>query len=287
MTLYRGMDADALEVQYNARATVDDIQPYLEQYRSLTDAAKASMTCQTDVAFGPSEAEVMDIYPAGPNAPVFVFIHGGYWRLLSKDDSGFMAPTFSRAGITTVAVNYALAPAVTLTEITRQCRAAVAHLWHNADRFGIDRTRIYVGGSSAGGHLTGMLATRGWEAAFDLPAGVVAGAIPVSGLFDLTPLRHCHQNEWLSLTNDSVATLSPMFHIPSDGCPMLAAWGEFETAEFARQSRDFAADWADKGGKVETLEVAGRNHFDVILDLTDPTTALTQMCFGLAQGNKP
>jgi len=286
MAPYRGMDVGELEVQYDARATVDDIQPYLDRYRGLTDDAKAHLDCHVDVSFGATPEELMDIFPAGPEAPAFVFIHGGYWRLLSKDDGGFMAPALARAGIATVAVNYALAPHVPLAEITRQCRAAVAHLWTHAERFGIDRNRIFVGGSSAGGHLTAMVAARNWQADHDLPGTAVAGAIPVSGLFDLEPLRHCHQDAWLSLDDASIAALSPIRHVPDAGCPMLVAWGEHETAEFARQSRDFAAAWAAKGGTVETLEVSGRNHFDVILDLADPDTTLAQRTMALIRTGK-
>ena len=286
MALYRGMDAAALEVQYNARATVEDILPYLDRYRALTGAAKASLACHSDVRFGDTPEEVMDIYPAGPDAPAFVFIHGGYWRLLSKDDSGFMAGAFVRAGITVVAVNYALAPQVSLAEITRQCRAAVAHLWHHAKSYGVNRNRLYVGGSSAGGHLTAMVTAKGWQAEFGLPTRLIAGAVPVSGLFDLEPLRHCHQNEWLALDDICIAALSPIRHVPDQGCPMLVAWGEHETAEFARQSRDFAAAHAAAGASVDTLEVAGRNHFDVILDLADPKTVLAQKTFALIRTGK-
>jgi len=218
------MDVGELEVQYDARATVDDIQPYLDRYRGLTDDAKARLDCHVDVSFGATPEELMDIFPAEPEAPAFVFIHGGYWRLLSKDDGGFMAPALARAGIATVAVNYALAPHVPLAEITRQCRAAVAHLWTHAER--------------------------------------------------------------LSLDDASIAALSPIRHVPDAGCPMLVAWGEHETAEFARQSRDFAAAWAAKGGAVETLEVSGRNHFDVILDLADPDTTLARRTVALIRTGK-
>ncbi|MFC7607643.1 alpha/beta hydrolase [Teichococcus aestuarii] len=126
---YRGMGRAALDREYNARATVPDIMPILAEYRARTEAAKAALPgARIGLPYGPTEPERLDIYPAatpGP-APVFVFIHGGYWRLLDAADSGFMAPYLTAAGACVVAVNYALAPAATLDEIVRQCRAALA-----------------------------------------------------------------------------------------------------------------------------------------------------------------
>ena len=283
MTVYREMDVEYLDAQYNARATVGDIKPFLDRYRALTYAAKATLNFHANVRFGETADEVLDIYPAGQDAPVFVFIHGGYWRLLSKDDSAFMAQSFVKHGITTVAVNYALAPEASLAEITWQCRAAIMHLWTKANSYSIDRNRIFVGGSSAGGHLTGMIAADGWQQDFGLPKTVIAGAVPVSGLFELEPLRHCHQNAWLFLDDAVINALSPIRHIPQSGCPMLVVWAEHETSEFIRQSRDFAMAWAATGAPADTLEVAGRNHFDVILDLADPETTLAKRTMMLVQ----
>jgi arylformamidase len=129
---------------------------------------RAHLPCRLAVSYGASEPERLDIFPVatrGP-APIFVFIHGGYWRLLDSADSCFMAECFTQAGACVVAVNYALAPLVTLAEIVRQCRAAVAWVYAHAHEFGGDPKRIHVGGSSAGGHLAAMMLAPGWEADF-------------------------------------------------------------------------------------------------------------------------
>ena len=101
-----------------------------------------------------------------------------------------------------MAVNYALAPTVTVAEIVRQCRAAVAWIHAHADEFGGDGTRIHLGGSSAGGHLAAMMLTPGWEADFGVPDNLVAGATLLSGLYDLEPVRLGHPNEWLKLSRN-------------------------------------------------------------------------------------
>jgi acetyl esterase/lipase len=88
-----------------------------------------------------------------PGSPIFVFIHGGYWRMLDAADSTFMAQTFVEAGVAVVAINHALALAASVAEIVRQCRAGLAWVYQNAARLNGDPARIHVSGSSAGGHL--------------------------------------------------------------------------------------------------------------------------------------
>ncbi len=283
-TLYRGMDRETLDREYNARETVPDFLVFMQRYAVMSAEARLSLPCHLNVAYGSTEAEAMDIFPAGDHAPAFVFIHGGYWRLLSKDNSAFMAPALREAGVATVALDYALAPAVTLDEIVRQVRSSIAWIWANGREFGIDPDRIFVGGSSAGGHLAGMTVAEGWHEAFGVPADIVKGAIPVSGLFDLEPIRLCHVNEWLSLDRDAARRLSPDRHIPANGVPLVVAWGGEETAEFARQSRDYAAAWRAGGGDAVDFEVAGRNHFDVVLDLADPDSRLFRETLALIEG---
>ncbi|MCT8974735.1 alpha/beta hydrolase [Microbaculum marinisediminis] len=275
--LYRGMDRATLEREYDARATVPSIDPFLERYAAISADMRATLPCHLDVSYGPSDAETMDVFPAGPNAPVFVFIHGGYWRLLSKDDSAFMAEVFTRAGVSVVALNYALAPAVSLDEIVRQCRAAIAWIYANGREFGIDCDRIFVGGNSAGGHLVGMLTCGDWHDAFGVRPDVIKGALAVSGLFDLEPVRLCVPNEWLRLDEDAVARNSPILHLPErNGCPLLVSWAGSETSEFKRQSREFADAWTARDFPCTAFELSARNHFDLILDLADPDSRMTR-----------
>lgn len=285
MTLYRGMNRDALDLQYNARATVPDIQPFLDRYESLSAEMRRTLPCHLDVAYGTSDAEAMDIFPVGQDAPVLVYIHGGYWRLLSKDESSFMAGAFTKAGVAVAALDYALAPAVTLDEIVRQVRAALAFLWANGPEFGIDPNRLFVAGSSAGGHLVGMAVAGDWQDDFGLPPDVVKGGLALSGLYDVEPLRLCHVNEWLGLDEAAAQRLSPIRLLPEkDGPPLIVSWGGSETAEFKRQSRNFAAAWEAKGFPVTCFEETDRNHFDIVLDLADPASRLASKTVALIMG---
>ena len=66
--LYRQYDRTALDVQYNARATVPDIQPILAQYAAQSQAARATLPCAADVPYGEHPDELLDIFPAAPQA---------------------------------------------------------------------------------------------------------------------------------------------------------------------------------------------------------------------------
>lgn len=263
------------DVQYNARASVADYAQYPRLYRELSDHAHATLRCCKDVAYGPGAAERLDIFPASrPDAPVLLFIHGGYWRALSKADSAFMAPALSEAGACVVVIDYDLAPAVTLDHIVAQVRRALAWVHGNIAEFGGDPQQLYASGSSAGGHLVGMLLAGGWQAEHGLPGDVLRGALPISGLFDLYPLLGTHINGWMQLDEAAARRNSPQFNLPVDGGELVVAYGALETAEFARQSADYLAAWCGRGLSGRLLAVPERNHFDVVLELGQPGTPL-------------
>jgi arylformamidase len=268
--VYRYYDQAELERQLNARATVPDITPILARYASESARVRASLPCLA-VSYGASEPERLDIFPAaisGPS-PIFIFIHGGYWRLLDSSDSHFMAEHLTRVGACVVAVNYALAPVVTLAEITRQCRAAVAWVHTHAREFGGDPARIHVCGSSAGGHLAAMMLAPGWEADFGVPGNLVAGATLLSGLFDLEPVRLGHPNEWLKLNKTDVAELSPLLHMPERAVPLIVSYAPSETDEFKRQSETYMAAAMARGCPVRFVAMPGTNHYDIVFALAN------------------
>jgi arylformamidase len=276
--VYRYYDQAELERQLNARATVPDIMPILARYASESARMRERLPCRLSVPYGASEPERLDIFPAaiGRPSPIFVFLHGGYWRLLDSCDSSFMAECLTRAGACVVAVNYGLAPHVTLSEIVRQCRAAVAWVHRHAQEFGGDPTQIHVGGSSAGGHLAAMMLSHGWESDFDVPNGLVASATLLSGLYDLEPVRLGHPNEWLKLGTTDVAALSPLAHLPARAVPIIISYAPSETDEFKRQSEVYMAAAAARGCAVRFVEMPGTNHYDIVFGLAELESTLAQ-----------
>jgi arylformamidase len=279
---YRYYDAETLDRQYNARATVGDISPFLQSYRERTAAARATLACHLGLSYGDTPPERLDVFPAASAdrpSPVFVYLHGGYWRLLDAADSAFMAPAFTEAGICVVAVNYALAPDVGLDEIVRQCRAALAWVFRHIGEFGGDRAQVHVAGSSAGAHLAAMLIAPGWQAPFDLPEDAVAGATLLSGLYDLEPMRMTPVNDWLALDAAAAQRNSPLFHLPARPLPLVFSYAPNETDEFKRQTETYLAACRAVGCRCEFVAMPGTNHFDLVLATADPASALTAAIF--------
>lgn len=292
MTLYHGYDRAGLDGQYNNRLLVPDYAAHFARWKAGSEAANARFKgiAKYDVAYGPTKLENLDIYPApsaaGGKPPILVFIHGGYWRLLDKSDFAFTAPAYVDAGITYIPINYALIPAVTIDDILRQVRAAIAWLYRNPDAHGGDLDRLYVSGHSAGGQLAPMALVHDWKAE-GLPGDLVKGAVAISGLHDLEAMRRCYLNEGMNLDEGMVQRNSPIHRIPPATRPMpplVLSVGALESAEFQRQQADYAVAWAKSQKPATIVPAPGANHFSVIEQFADPSTALFRATRDLVLG---
>jgi arylformamidase len=272
-----------LERQYDARATVPDIALELQAYRDSSTPMYSLTPCVRDVAYGSGPDETLDLFPvaAQPNAPLLVFIHGGYWRALHSQDSVFMAQQFTSHGVAVAALNYTLAPHATLAQIVGQCQRAVAWLLKDAAPYGVTPHRTVLSGSSAGAHLAAMLLVPTWQAEHGVAPNALCGGVLLSGLYDLEPVQRCVPNTWLNLSVAQAQDLSPLHHLPHPQVPLYVAVAEHDTDAFKRQSRDYAAACRAQGNPVTWHEARQRNHFNIVLDWMDARSDLFQATMGL------
>jgi arylformamidase len=278
--VYRGYTQQELNVQYSARGTAPDGDKYRNFIAENSARVRDERDCRIDIPYGPTEAEVVNFFPAEkPGSPIVYFIHGGYWRSSSQKDVDLYADSFVPAGCAYVTVNYLLAPEASIDEIVRQCRAGLAWTRANAGSMNGDANRIYVIGRSAGGHLAGMLLADGWREEFGLPDDLIKGATVISGLFDLEPVRLSNANEWAQLDKEAAYRNSPVHHLPKSGCPLIVAWGENETDEFKRQSDLYRVAWQARGWPCEVMEFPGKHHFASMPDLMYPDEPCTKAVF--------
>ncbi len=280
---WRSLGQEELERQYDARAAVPNFDAEIARYRALSAECYADCEVVRDLAFGPSDDERIDYFPAGAGRPVLIYFHGGYWRLLGRRDSAFMARALVNRGISTAIVDYSLAPKVSLDEIVTQCRRAVAWVHGNITLHGGDPAKLFVGGSSAGAHLAAMALATDWRAFHGVADNLLKGGVLASGLYDLEPVRHCKPNEWLRLDAVAACRNSPQGMAFPQESKLLITWGGKETDEFKRQSQDFSRKLRKAGLTVTCLEVEDRNHFDVITDLADPARQLHQATIALIE----
>lgn len=199
-----------------------------------------------------------------PGAPLFVYIHGGYWQQLSAAESLFNAADAHRRGVALHAVDYDLAPRVTLEEIVAQCIADVT-----ATLDELRPPRAVLAGCSAGAHLAAMCAREPGI------ARRIDGVALLSGVYDLRPLIVTPTNDALSLDLSRAEVLSPVLSAPSATPPAaLCAVGRYESGEFTRQNREYAEHLRSFGSRVTDVVVDGRDHFDLPYDLLSRGTVV-------------
>ena len=264
--LYRNFDTQAqIDAQYNPSVALPAGSNPGAHYAHQAQSARETLRCVLDVPYGPTVHETLDIFPAdAPDAPVFIFIHGGYWRAFQARDFDGVALGMQRLGITTVVVNYALAPRASIDEITRQNRAAAAWTLRHIAQYGGDPARVGIGGHSAGGHLTAMCLQTAWADDYGLPQDPFKAALLFSGLYDIEPLRYSYLQPAIQLDDGIVRRNSPAFGVRACKTPVWITWGGNESTEFARQSAVYHAAWTDAGNTGELRAIAGADHFSVI-----------------------
>lgn len=282
--VYRDYTQEELDWEYNNRARVPEHQQLIDGWRADAQPRLEAVRVERHLAYGPSPEERIDLYlPDSPDgAPVIVFLHGGYWMSRHKEEFDYLAPDFVAAGAILAVVEYALMPAVSLGEIVRQCRAAVAWTHANAAGYGGDAGRIVVTGNSAGGHLTAMMQATDWDAFCGGPADLVKAGVALSGIYDLEPLRHIYMQETLALGEADVAAYSPVNLDPNPGSRGLVAVGGEESREFHHQSRLLVDDWNAKGADLELMVVAKANHFSIVKEFATHGSELHQQTLKLA-----
>ncbi len=285
-TIYLDYDAMALFAEYNNRGKVSDYEDYATDWAIRSEVVRENLSnASIDLTYGDGPRETYDLFlPENNTPPLFAFIHGGYWQWNDKNSYAFLAEPFIEAGIAFANIEYALCPNVDLVELVDQVRRAFAHLWRNGNDLGFDRDQIMVSGHSAGGHLTGVILTTDWNAySNDLPARLVTAGMPISGVFDLEPIRHTPIGDALGLDAPTATMLSPMFNQPRTGADMVITLGAHEGREFHRQAEEFAAHCRRQGVNININSVPHCNHFNVIETLARSDGALFQTALDLLQ----
>lgn len=280
----RFTDVQTLELEYDIENSIADFDSVIAESGRRTQRVRAELPSVLAIPYGPTVDERLDVFPGRPGGPVVVFVHGGYWRSMAGEDFSFVAAGLTAAGATVVVTNYGLTPAVTIDEIVRQHRAAVAWTYRNIADYGADPERIAVAGHSAGGHGVAMLLLTRWAEDYGLPIDVIKGASAISGLFDLRPLQFTSQQRQLRLTADVVLRNSPILIPPPESPPLLVTYGLEQTSEFLRQSTDFATSWQAAGLTCSTWARPGLNHFDELYAFSEPDGELCTRLLALTEG---
>lgn len=224
-------------------------------------------------AYGAAPIEGLDVYKTSkPNAPIAIYTHGGAWRSGSAANCGFIAETFVNAGANLVVLDFSNVTETggDLMPMMDQVRRAVVWVYRNAEKFGGDPERLYVVGHSSGAHLTGNLLTTDWQKEFGIAPSFIKGGTIGSGMYDLKPVRLSKRSEYVKFTDAVEEALSSQRHLDKLVAPLTVLYGTYETPEFQRQNREFAAAVKAAGKPVDLIVCEGYNHFEVMETLGNP-----------------
>ena len=271
--VYLDMDQQELDASYNQLAYEPLLSQVSTRFASNSEAMRARIGAPQRESYGPSAVEGLDIYRTKrANAPIFVFIHGGAWLGGAAKNYGFPAEMFVNAGAHYIAVDFIAIKEAggDLGVMAKQVRSAVAWVHNNAAKFGGDPAQLYVGGHSSGGHLCGVVLVTDWQNEFGLPPDIIKGGLCMSGMYDMKPVALSARNNYVKFTEAMQDSMSAIRHIDRLAAPVTLSYGTFETPDFQRQSRDFAAAVKAAGKPVKLVEAANYAHMEMCETLGNP-----------------
>lgn len=273
MLVYKQYDQPALNRQYNNRLQVPEWSTHLQRWADTSREAEQKYSPLKDIAYGEGPLEKLDIFPSSqPDSRVLIFIHGGYWHRLDKSDFQFIGAGFHSYNITTVIINYPLAPYATIDQIVQSCRKALQWVSKHIASYNGDPNLLYIAGHSAGGHLAIMMLTG--DPDWPSTIGGIKGVCGISGLYNLLPIQLSDINEVLDLHDRTVLENSPVKLKPAIFCPMIIAVGENEADEYKAQTKELFDHWNE--APIVLMEIEGADHYSIIEEAAQPGTDMHQ-----------
>lgn len=271
--VWMNMDQVELDAAYDQSVYAPLGNQVIARCVSNSELVRQRLGPPQHLAYGPTEIEKLDIFRAKqPNAPIFLFIHGGAWLHGSAKDYAYAAETYVNAGAHYVVPDFIAVDKANgdLTVMASQVRRAIAWTYKNAASFGGDPNRLYIGGHSSGGHLCGVALVTDWKADFGLPEDIVKAGVCMSGMYDMKPVRLSKRGNYVHFTDAMEQAMSSQRHLDLLHAPITVTYGSNETPEFQRQNRDFAAAVKAAGKPVQLVEAANYNHFEMMESVGNP-----------------
>ena len=271
------LDQNELDDAYDQSVYAPNQRQVTGRYATNSEATRLRLGPPQRYAYGPTPVEALDVFRARrAHAPVNVFVHGGAWRGGVARNYAFPAELFVNAGAHYVVLDFNAVQEVqgSLFPMADQVLRAIAWVYRNAASFGGDPERLYVSGFSSGAHLASVALTTDWARDFGLPANLIKGAVCCSGMYELKPVRLSKRSDYIKFTDEMEQALSSQRHLERLNAPVVVAHGDFETPEFQRQARDFAAAVRAAGKPVKYVVGRGYNHFEMMETLASPSGVL-------------
>ncbi len=230
------------------------------------------------------------ILPEGrPATATMLWIHGGAWAFGDRKNDLELARAFAREGVAVASMSYRLSrgdwrgeefpsTGVQHPAHIRDVARAFAWLHNNADTYGLEKSRLFVSGFSAGGHLSALLAMdERYLAAHGLSLSDIRAALPVAGGYDM-------EDYYLAIEEgmgqdvaighvlgvfgprEGLADASPMSYLQGASIPMLVLT-EGQTIEYTRVF-DTAVTESGKGDLIRFSYYNEETHASLLASLS-------------------
>jgi len=258
------------ESEFNPRRAVPEAEEFVTKSKAKSDQAHQRFSDIEELRYGSAPLSNMNFRRSkDPGQPLFVFIHGGYWRGRDKDDFGYVFTALEPSHANVAVLNYDLCPAVTVGQISDQIRQAILWLHANAESLGFDREKIYVAGHSAGAHLTAMILAQA-PGQFSIPDGMIRHAYLISGIYELSPVLKISVNEEIRLQPEDVYPLSPINFPPAKKTTYSVIVGAAEPKGWVAQSVGFLDYLREQGARATLTQLPERHHYSILQDMEAP-----------------
>ncbi len=257
--MWKNLSKEDLDKAYNNSLAVTNSSEIVQSWVQSSISAKERLHGDRDISYGNSKSQSFDYFSAGENAPLIVFLHGGFWQMRSKDDFTFIAPPLVEAGFSVAMLGYRLAPHVNMHEIVQDVKDGLKAIAAHVKSKHHVSPKMWLLGWSAGAHLVSMVQDE----------ESVLGGTAISGIYDLEPMRHCYINEKLQLDEISSVKNSPMLLKQHVSKPLDIFVGGAELPQMQKQSIDFSAYRNSTNAQGNFKNIPEKNHYTILDELTD------------------
>jgi arylformamidase len=271
--VWLNMDQKQLDDAYDQSKYAPNLEQVIKRYASNSIAMRTRVGEPKRFNYGPTAIERLEVYSTRrPNAPIHIHIHGGAWHQRPATDYAFPAEMLMNAGAHYVVPDFISVDETKgeLMPMLEQVQRSIAWTVRNAQSFGGDAERVYLSGFSSGSHLAGVALLTDWRRDFDLPGNVIKGAVLSSGMYELKPVRLSARSKYVKFTDEIEDRLSTQRHLARIDTPLVVAHGTYETPEFQRQTRDFAAALKAANKPVQYFVNENYNHFEMMETFASP-----------------
>jgi arylformamidase len=262
--VYLDLTQEDLEFYYSQKHRIPDYEQFPTRWENDSRKVRSELECIRNISYGEDPLECFDLFPAGTNAPVHIFFHGGYWHSQDKDHFEFPAPAFVKNRITYVCANYPLCPGVSFSEQMHSCRKLLSFLTENIHQYVDAPKGFQLSGHSAGGQIAAMLASTNWIGEGFPTVPQIDSVLALSGVYDLNPILFLEKNKEIRLNQKEVELFSPILLAEKINAPLNVVVGSNEGNEFIRQAEEFAEKVKSFGLPCENMILEQTNHFSIL-----------------------